>query len=128
MSTDANGVLTENMQDRLVSDLSPALFSGADIPPAPSTAQFTKTNNAWSAVCVGDETPAETPFLITRNVDVGSRANAASTPKLTRILPFKQERAVWVTRGGGAFDARPKWLTGERLFPATNATYDVMYP
>jgi competence protein ComGC len=128
LMSDANGCLTTNMYQQIASDLSSHVLGGSGVPVALSPLQFTKTNNAWSVVCVGDDTPPESPFLITRNVDVGARANHTTVPKLTNILPFKKERAVWVTCGGACLDARPRYLTAERLFPATNETYDVMYP
>ena len=128
LMSDTNGVPAEKANDRIAFDLYPATLSGCGVPVASSVAQFTKTNNAWGVVCVDDDTPSEAPFLLSRNVDVGSQANARTTPKLTSILPFKQERAVLVTRGGGCFDASPKYLTSDRIFPITNQTYDVMYP
>jgi len=128
LMSDANGCLTTNMYQQIASDLSSHVLGGDGVPVALSPLQFTKTNNAWSVVCVGDDTPPESPFLITRNVDVGARANHTTVPKLTNILPFKKERAVWVTCGGACFDARPRYLTTEQLFPATNESYDVMYP
>ena len=125
---DTNGCPTTNCNQQVAWDLNPGMLSGAGVPCAQSTTQFSRTNNVWSVVCVDEETPSGSLFLITRNVDLGRQANAASVPKLTRIRPFERTRAVWVTRGGGIFDARPAYLTAARLFPSTNETYDVMYP
>ena len=128
LMSDTDGCLTADTNRQIVADLHPNLLGGAGVLAISATAQFSKANNAWSVVCIGNDSPGEAPFLITRNVDVGSKISAATSPKLTKIYPFKQEHAVWVTRGGATFDARPKWLTADRLFPVTNETYDVMYP
>ena len=128
LMSDTKGCMTTDVNQRIAPDIRPGLLSGDGVPCALSTAQLTKTNNGWSVACVGDDTSPESPFLITRNVGVGVRANHTTVPKLTNILPFKKERAIWVTCGGACLNARPIYLTAERLFPGTNETFDVMYP
>ncbi len=112
-----NDCPTTYINQHFTPNLTSIPFSGSGVPNAASNEQFTKDNNAWSVVCVGDESAGEAPFLITRNVDVGSQINAATSPKLAKIYPFKQEHAVWVTRGGATFDAGPHYVTAAHLFP-----------
>ena len=133
--SDTNGCFTTNLTQQ-IAPLEANMLSGDDVPSAPTTAQFTKTNNAWSVVCVKSETPPDAPFLITRNVFVGPQINAKSDLKILNISPFYKTRAVWVTRAGSCFDARAKFITAAILCPITNVpntyvtneTYDVMYP
>ena len=128
LMSDTNGCTTTNQSQQVASDLRTDMLGGVGVPYAASPGSFTKANNAWAALCVGDDTPSEEPFLVTRNVDIGRVASASSAITLKEAKPFGRERAVWVTRGGGIFDTRTKFLTNSLHFGFSNATYDVMYP
>jgi hypothetical protein len=127
LMSDSNGVIAVDHQHQACADLSPSFFDGAGVACADSAASFSRVNNAWNVLCVGEETSSEVPFCITRNVDWGRQASTSSLMSLNHELPFRQRRAVWMTRGGGCFDARVKYLPGLRDSIGTNVV-DVMRP
>ena len=125
--SDSNGVLAAEAQYQICSDLEPDMLGGAGVPAAASAAAFTRANNAWNVLCVGDEAASTAPFLVTRNVDLGRSASSSSPVSLTGELPFRQRRLVWTTRGGGIFDATAVYLAKFREELGTNAV-DVLKP
>jgi len=128
MATGAEQAAT-NPAYGIFSDLLPGTLAGHGVPRARTIATFSGNNNAWIVICVSNETSADTTFLISRNVDLGKQVSCTSKVTFVRspiIQP--RNRVSWITCGGDCFDARPEDVTAARLFPDTNATYDVMYP
>jgi hypothetical protein len=107
------------------------MFGGHGVPAAKSAEAFSARNNAWIVVCVGSNTPSETPFLISRNVYVGP--TACATSKLVRVpSPIRSSRSrnqvTVITRGGGCYTLPLRSARASDLFPDTNTTYEVLYP
>ena len=127
LMSDSNGVIAADAQYQVCSDLKPEMLSGAGVPAADSAAAFSRANNAWSVLCVGEETASEVPFLVSRNVDLGRQTSTSSPVSLNGEMPFRHRRLVWTTRGGGIFDARAKYLPMLREAMGTNVM-DVLRP
>jgi prepilin-type N-terminal cleavage/methylation domain-containing protein len=75
-------------------------FAGKDIPARANLDQFGEPNNAWCIVAdLDDSSPANTPFLFSRNVvcDDINDENVSLDPDQN---PFKDKLAVIVTKGG----------------------------
>ncbi len=91
---------------------------------------------SWQVVCIGEDAPPGAPFLISRNVDVGDTLTPTSQVRFIRSGPLKIRHVVWLTRGGGNFNAPIKGFAATRFFggcgdldPAlTSAVYRVMRP
>lgn len=128
MATGAEQAAT-NSAYYIFSDLPPGALAGHGVPRAKTIVTFSSNNNAWIVICVSNKTPADTAFLISHNVDLGRQVSCTSKVTFVRspiIQP--RNRVSWITCGGDCFDARPEDVTAARLFPDSNATYDVMYP
>lgn len=129
LMTTGAGQTATNSAYELFSDLPPGALAGHGVPRAKTIATFSSNNNAWIVICVSNETPAETAFLISRNVDLGKQVSCTSKVTFVRSPIIQPRNCVsWITIDGGCFDARPEDVTAARLFPDTNETYDVMYP
>jgi hypothetical protein len=137
LMSDEAGEITEDVDKRLVSDLGYWAFAGPGLRAATSAAAFAAENNAWQVVCVDSNTPSLMPWLISRNVDFGDWLTPTSQPRFIRSGPLNLRRVVWVSRGGGIFDARFKSFRTEMLFDlwggvqapaATSMTYRIMRP
>ena len=82
---------------------------------------LTEDNIAWGVVVVGDSTPTEIPFLVSRNFPGNEPLKQQTQPSAVpltldaTVKPFNATRAVWVSRGGGTFDARKKYFTITQL-------------
>lgn len=135
--SDEAGAITEDTERRLASDLSPEIFAGPGLRLAVSAAAFAAENNAWQVVCIDSNAPTEAPFLISRNVDFGEWLTPTSKPRFIRSGPLNLRHVVWVTRGGGIYDARFKTFRTEMLFTtwggyqdaaATSMVYRIMRP
>ena len=127
----SNGVdITTVAADRIVGDLKPEMLTAPGLTALPPREKrLGRNNNAWHVVIAGDAAAAETPFLISRNVNLGALAYAQNedeispfddTPMVTldeKILPFKDKRAVWITKGGSSADARKIMLRRGLLCP-----------
>lgn len=101
--------------DRLVSDLTPEALIAQGIQPHTGGGAVPDKNIAWRVAEIGDTAPAELPFLVSKNVDDNELSSAKDENDKARITlmegkPFGRKRAVWVAKGGGIFDARPKYL------------------
>lgn len=115
------GKSTDDVDLRVVADLTPDTLIANGVTAAKIGDTLTKDNIAWGVVKVGDATPSEIPFLISRNFDseatLKQQATASATPLTLNaaVKPFNASRAVWVSRGGGTFDARKKYFTITQL-------------
>ena len=127
LMSDGSGNVTGNLQDQLVSDLTPLLLGGSGVPVAETASAFSSANNAWSVLCVTNDTPAEVAFLVTRNADLEQPVSSNAVVSLCDEKPFGRKRVVWVTHGGGCFDTKPRAFTGATLVPTTNLL-EVMRP
>ncbi|MBR4611401.1 MAG: prepilin-type N-terminal cleavage/methylation domain-containing protein [Kiritimatiellae bacterium] len=112
---------TDDTDLRVVADLTPDTLIANGVPAAKIGDTLTEDNIAWGVVVVGDSTPTEIPFLISRNFPGNEPLKQQTKPSevpLTldaTIKPFNATRAVWVSRGGGTFDARKKYFTITQL-------------
>jgi prepilin-type N-terminal cleavage/methylation domain-containing protein len=117
-------------QQRLASDLKPEMLAGAGVPTAGSASEFAQANNAWNVAIISDTDASDAPFMLSRNVTFSSMSSVVSNtaPILgqTYSTPFGTKRAVWVTRGGGCFDARTKYVAGS-LVTSSNS-YSFLVP
>lgn len=137
LMSDEAGKVTDDRTEALAPDLSPSIFCGSGQREAASAAAFAAKNNAWQVVCLDSNAPAVVPFLITRNADFGDWLTPTSRVRLIRSGPLKLRHVLWVTRGGGIFDARFKTFSVGMLFPpegrvpglaTTSMVYRIMRP
>lgn len=129
LMSDETGRPATDPATRVVSDLTPQMLGSHGVRKAESVLTFHPENNAWIVICIGSNSPSDTAFLVSRNADLGKTANSSSRiSKVKSPITSPRNRIVWITKGGGAFQASPEYVTGAKLFPATNETYDVMYP
>ena len=112
--------------DALVSDLTPDSFMAPGVTPLTTGSKLEGENVGWHVAEVGDRTRAETTFIISRNTDPGSELAGAEDEKdMARIglhadvKPFGDTHAVWVSMGGGTFNARRKYLTLAQIMGVT---------
>ena len=131
------GQVVERRQDWLVPDLSFWALGGPGLREAAAAKDFGPENNAWQVVCIGEDADAGAPFLNSRNVDFGDTLTPTSQVRFVRSGPLRLRRVVWLTRGGGTYDASFRVFTPAMLFrdvyadsdPAATATvYRVMQP
>jgi hypothetical protein len=114
-------VPTVNPAERIAPDLKPDMLSAAGVPVAPTVAEFSDRYCAWHVARVGQNTPRSVPFLISKNVHLqgGSlelHGDGRTLMTLDRTSPFGRKRGVWITHGGGCFDARAKYFSESRFF------------
>jgi type II secretory pathway pseudopilin PulG len=112
--------------DRLVSDLTPESLIAQGIQPHTGSGAVADKNIAWRVAEISDTTPGEIPFLFSKNVEDNELESAANENDTARISlmegkPFGKKRAVWVSKGGGIFDARSKYLYN-RIVMGINTT------
>ncbi len=112
--------------DRLVSDLTPESLIAQGIQPHTGSGSVADKNIAWRVAEISDTTPGEIPFLFSKNVEDNELQSAANETDNARISltegkPFGKKRAVWVSKGGGIFDARSKYLYN-RIVMGINTT------
>ncbi len=114
---DNKNTIVRDADARLVSDLTPEALIVQGVPVA-NTASLSDENIAWHVGVVSDITPGEMPFLFSKNLSSthttiqGATGDDDST-RLTldpEAKPFGNARAVWVNKGGGIFDARPRYM------------------
>jgi prepilin-type N-terminal cleavage/methylation domain-containing protein len=129
------GAVTEDAEERVVADLTMDALIASGVP-AGTLKDFGDANIAWGVVRVNDGTPSEIPFLISKNYydDTTQLAQVADENDKTKLdltgaenrVPFQKNRVVWVTRGGGTFDARPKYFTMKQVMGVgdTETKYD----
>ncbi len=107
--------VASSSDERVVSDLSPESLIAQGIQPHNGAGPVADKNIAWRVAEIADTTPGEIPFLISKNVEdnelkTATDENDSTRIKLTDGKPFGKNRAVWVSKGGGIFDARAKYL------------------
>ncbi len=131
------GRAVEWLEDQIAPDLKPFYLNGPGLPKAASAEAFGPENHAWQVVCIGEDAPVGVPFLISRNVDFGDTLTPTSQVRFIRSGPLRLRRVVWLTRGGGTFDAPFRVFEPAMLFrdiyddsdpAATSAVYRVMRP
>ena len=132
---------TGNAQNRVCGDLSPTTLSGSGVPSSTGTEgkKIASGYMAWHVALVSDTSSSEDAFLISKNINLKSGTgtviddSSSASPKVVTFatmtsfqgggtpVPFGVTHGVWVTRGGGTFDARPKYLTLDKVNgPETN--------
>ena len=106
---------------RVVSDLTPESLIAQGITPAEIGEAVAAKNCAWHVYAVDNNSAAELPFLITKNVEAKDFERCTDQSNPTKLVlqdgvnPFGKARAVWVTKGGSVSDARPKYLTNYQV-------------
>ncbi len=126
------GTTTDDPDLRVVADLTPDALVASGVTAAKIGESITEDNIAWGVVKVQDSSPSEVPFLISRNYDKTAALSQQANPTTEalelnpELKPFNATRAVWVTRGGGVFDARKKYFTMSQLMGLgdSSVTYD----
>jgi prepilin-type N-terminal cleavage/methylation domain-containing protein len=125
--------IVNESENRLVSDLSVDSLS------APGTTPITgdtlePENIGWHVCEVGGSSRAETPFFVSRNIDPKDTTGADDEADMTPVpfleppvKPFGNKRAVWVTVGGGVYDARKKYMT-TRIFMGITTNVVTFWP
>jgi len=105
----------------LASDLCPELLSDGGYPSTNITL-LTAQNIAWRVTDVSESFADGDAFLISKDIPPVARSGASTNRvTLSRSGPFKGKRVVWISRGGGTFDARAKFVsTWDRFFTSTN--------
>jgi prepilin-type N-terminal cleavage/methylation domain-containing protein len=101
---------------RMLSDLTPESLTAQGVPTYMGTAAIPATNIAWRVAIVNEKTPSFTPFLVSRNISGDTLAMATAETDNSRIdlnsgsVPFGQQHAVWINRGGSTFDSKRAYL------------------
>jgi prepilin-type N-terminal cleavage/methylation domain-containing protein len=116
-----------------------SFFSAPGLSAANSTnsADFTDGRNAWAVVLdCGQQTLASTPFMFTRNINVGKNAAANATGKLNdggnqhdlgaSLVPFGDKTSVVVSYGGSVKTLKNQELTSK--FNPANAANKYIQP
>lgn len=112
--------------DQIVPDLNPRILGGQGLQTATSAAAFNADANAWIVVCISNNVPPDTPFLISRNVSLGNTLSAASVTERRESALNEKQNVTWVTRNGTVHSSSN--LFGKTPFPTIGGVYDVLYP
>jgi len=112
--------------DQIVPDLNPRMLGGQGLQTATSAAAFNADANAWIVVCISNNVPPDTPFLISRNVSLGNTLSAASVAERRASALNEKQNVTWVTRNGTVHSSSN--LVGKTPFPTIGGVYDVLYP
>jgi len=122
----ADGAATITPEEQLVSDLKPEMLSGSGYP-APTTAAadlaVTSSNIAWRVMNISDSFVSAAAFMVSKDIATQSAEIKDTTAVTLDVLgPFKGRRVLWVTRGGGLFDSKKKYVKDwERMLKCTNS-------
>jgi Tfp pilus assembly protein PilE len=126
----SDGVTTNHVaaaaEKRQVLNLTPELLIARGMPPYTGTNALTASNVAWRVTEITQAAPPDIAFLLSRNVageknpkkpdereKIRQGADDKDAGRITLnadVAPFGGERAVWISKGGGTFDARKKQL------------------
>ncbi|MCL1888801.1 MAG: hypothetical protein FWF96_08035 [Kiritimatiellaeota bacterium] len=110
---------------RLVPDLRPELLVLNNDKAAKIGGKVTPEANIWHVVVASSNTPRDTIFLVTRNVNASDIRYAESEDEIQnpetstrmrlakKLFPQIRRNAVWISRGGSSLH-----LPEEKLFPA----------
>ena len=117
--------------DRMVYDLEPESLIAQGVTAFKGTGKIPAENIAWRIAEVGALSAAEIPFLLSKNVAADTLSSVTdaeiegeSIPLADGLPPFGSKRAVWVTFGGGVFDARRRYFR-QKLVMGVNITNDL---
>jgi hypothetical protein len=104
-------------ESQLVTDLKPEMLASSGFYPAASAATLTPANIAWRVAEVSEGFASGDAFMITKDLAAVARSGASNDViTLSRRGPYKGKRVVWVTRGGGVYDARRKYARNWGVF------------
>ena len=126
----SDGVTTNQIastaEKRLVLNLTPEMLIAPGIQPYVGTNAISASNLAWRVTEITQSSPPDIAFLISRNISDGKirkgvveqetirqSADDKDASRITLkadVTPFGGERAVWISKGGRALDARKKQL------------------
>jgi hypothetical protein len=109
-------------EKQLVPDFRPEMLSAGGYPPTSNATDLTANNVAWRVVEVSEGSHGGDAFMISKDLAPVTRSGASNEHVvLSRSGPCNGKYVVWVTRGGGVFDARKKYVTNWGMFfPSTN--------
>ena len=108
-------VIAPNIDDRLVWDLAPGMLTAHGLKPATPGGPVLPENNAWHVANIFDMSPAEVPFIVTRNAKASALAYPTQAeldnrdvliPLNAQTKPFGNTRVVWVSKGGATMESR----------------------
>jgi type IV pilus assembly protein PilA len=124
----ADTAVATTQEDQLVSDAKADLFAGGSFNTAANGAVPTSANIAWRAFKASALSGGGDAFMVTK--DFGNAAADCTTNTAITLAasgPFKGRRIVWVTVGGGTFDARKKYAADcSRLMGGTTNTISIL--
>ncbi|MEI8353821.1 MAG: prepilin-type N-terminal cleavage/methylation domain-containing protein [Lentisphaerota bacterium] len=115
-------------EGQLVSDAKADLFAGGSFNAAANGAVPTSANIAWRAFQASALSGGSDAFMVTKDFgNAASDCNTNTAITLAASGPFKGRRIVWVTVGGGTFDARKKYAADcSRLMGGTTNTISIL--
>lgn len=114
--TVANDQIAVTVERRRVIELDLGMFRAPGVEAYTGTNTIPTENMAWRVTEVGQGSSPDIAFLVSRNVGDEAIQQGVDENDVNRItlaggvLPFGDERAVWVSKGGSTFDARAKYL------------------
>ena len=132
---ETTGTPTTDENKRIVADLKPETLIASGVTAAKLGDPLQEKNIAWGVVVIPDSAPSEVAFLISRNYTSDAKLKQTDEKsKASEILdldanvkPFNATRAVWVARGGGVFDARPRYFTMSSLMGIGDSSTEYDY-
>jgi len=112
-------VVTGDRELRLVSDLTAEMLIAQGVVPFTGAGAIPAANIAWRVAEIGDRSADEMPFIVSKNFtprsgEISQADPAAADTRIdldAAVKPFGSKHGVWITRGGGTFDARMRYLT-----------------
>jgi prepilin-type N-terminal cleavage/methylation domain-containing protein len=126
------GVIAVTPDEQLISDAKADLFAGGSYNPAANGKLPDAGNIAWRVFNASSASGMGDAFIVSKDFAVGGVGSAADCQTNTAVIlnevgPFKGRRVVWITVGGGSFDARKKYIIDcARLMGGTTNTISVL--
>jgi competence protein ComGC len=118
--------ITAAAEKRLALNLTPEMLIAPGMQPYAGTNALSASNLAWRVTEITQSSPPEIAFLVSRNIGDEKIGKGVVEQEMIRqgaddkdasrislkadVTPFGGERAVWISKGGRAFDARKKQL------------------